>query len=104
MCVFAGDLRVRGSCFSCCRCCTVVAVQCCRPSVCLQVTLEFVVLGVLVVACCCSALLFMCWQVSLEFVVGTTLVILAVYLYSSFPPSQPGLEIEIEAPKKPEHH
>jgi hypothetical protein len=38
--------------------------------------------------------LLVCAQVTTEFVVGTTLVILAVYLYSSFP-IQHTVEIEV---------
>ena len=39
-----------------------------------------------------------CFQVTMEFAIGTTLVILAVYLYGSFPSSSSKIHIDIEDP------
>ncbi|KAL8581938.1 hypothetical protein ACOMHN_027920 [Nucella lapillus] len=58
--------------------------------------------GSILLSCLASVYIFD-FQMTKEFVAGTTLVILAVYLYSSFPPAQPSIEIDIEAPQqKPE--
>ncbi|XP_076447447.1 UDP-N-acetylglucosamine transporter-like [Babylonia areolata] len=57
--------------------------------------------GSILLSCLASVYIFD-FQVTKEFVAGTTLVILAVYLYSSFPPAPPTIEMDIEAPvKKP---
>ncbi|KAK7495469.1 hypothetical protein BaRGS_00013167 [Batillaria attramentaria] len=58
--------------------------------------------GSILLSCFASVYMFD-FHMTKQFVLGTTLVILAVYLYSSFPVTKPDVEIQITPPpRKPE--